>query len=229
MIRHKRIRKILVFTAIFWGTTQCGAQNNGHCATAVETAILEIRDSLKHQKVYVSEKPESFIIHDRDVFYKKFKGVVTDQVLEKAILVSKTERYFNPGECFTKSIPRTRKEIDSIRGANRLAIGVDKTLNDSIDKVWNELFDLKDTAEFTRKYNHLVSSEAYKRLDEQREKATNRVIYIGMPIMVDHKYIFFILMLSTNTREYFSWIYLYEKNGTDWSLLRKSTWYGPNE
>ncbi len=118
----------------------------------------------------------------------------------------------------------TQKEADSLRAANNSFGGSNKALNDSLNMVLNEIFSIEDKYLRQTRYNSFISSPAYIKSSSELDAATNRIIYVGNPIIVDTKYVFFTLFLGNHSRHFQSLIYFYEKSGADWHLVKKADW-----
>jgi hypothetical protein len=213
-------KRILSVIFIFF-TILCNAQKVENCI-AIESTVQKLQDSLRN--VFVVEDLEPFSIRRYDYFEEKFKNDLSSKILKKAYSISKTKRSFKLNECFSKSLLISNHSADSLRAKNKYPTGIDRNLDDSLNKVLNEIFAIQGKAERETKYNAFISSEAYKTVKAQTEAATNRIILIGQPIIVDNKYIFFTLFLSDKSRDYYSSIYLYKKEGVNWVLVREDNW-----
>lgn len=213
--------KGVLYIIVFLFVNYCNAQNSGGC-NVVETTIIKIKDSL--DKVFVVGELEPFSINDYNEFRKKFQDWASDDILKKAYLQSKAKRNFKLDECLLKGLLVSKEEADSLRALNKAFSGNDRALNDSLNRVLNEIFAIANKTEREEKYNAFVLSEPYKKVVSEMESSTNRVVLIGQPIIVENRYVFFTLFLGDRSRHFISSIYFYKKQGTKWHLVKEDTW-----
>jgi len=220
VIKNAQILKEIVSIFIMSLAINGYSQNREFCAP-IEVIISGYDNN--REKILIIDEVGKFTDNGFEGFKKLFNSDVNSSVIKSAYKKFRKASDFQIYSCVENQLLISFNKVDSLRREGSMTSDI-AGLEDSINTRINEIFANFKGKERDSLHNKLLQSKEYRKLKSSKDQTEYNFLFFSNPIVVNNKFLFLQTDVINSSRHFSSEIYLFKKEDSSWSLIKKATY-----